>query len=92
MAELTKEMIKAAIKIELLKEFTKPGEDRTEIPGQLPDYMEKHLDAIATGFANAFKTWQLSQSVLIIPPGVTSPPPLYQAAGLSPAGSLPLTP
>lgn len=89
MPELTKEMIKAAVKFELLKEFTKK-EEGVEVVGQLPDAMEKHLEAYSTGIANAFKIWQAAQTVLIIPPGVTSPPPLYQAAGLSPAGSLPV--
>ena len=87
MAELTEEMIRAAIRTELLDVFPKKV-DGAAVPGELMDAMEELVKGISKGVSVAFKKWQLEQTVTIIPPTVVADSVTHIVSGQSPAGSL----
>jgi hypothetical protein len=81
---------KAEIKENLRAAFLASGnfpnhdKDGNAIPAELPEGMEKILDAVAEGLAATWTTWQARQTVVGQASGVTSGPSVAPVTGTIP--------
>ena len=61
--------------------FPNHDKDGNVVPGELPDGLEKIIDAMAEGLANAWLAWQAKQVVMGTATGVTPGPAVVPVVG-----------